>query len=333
MSRGRPREPYDRVTLVAPGTFTLEQWLELAKVAYKDRRGMGFSYDDAGLGDLDRKEAILYGIPPAERPAFVSWYAAHYPGTTVTFAELAGTVAAENKRPIFGIDVSHWQTQLQNAAINWDKAAGQGITFAFIKATEGATGRDPDFVANWQGAAARGIARGAYHYYRNGQDPYRQAEQFLAQVAPGGALMGELSPALDLEDTRAELDPDGWLAWLEYVEHATGRRPFIYTASWYWQRLPRRLPWAGYYPLWLAAPGSSPGAPAGDPVIADYLPADTWPMYTVLQYSHTGPGRLYGADSHAIDLNWYAGSLAELRQVGVRPAAVPSPGGFAGGGG
>ncbi|WP_261382842.1 GH25 family lysozyme, partial [Bacillus licheniformis] len=35
---------------------------------------------------------------------------------------------------IKGIDVSHWQGN-----INWKKVAGDGIKFAFIKATEGTT--------------------------------------------------------------------------------------------------------------------------------------------------------------------------------------------------
>src|SRR3954469_22613633 len=57
-----------------------------------------------------------------------------------------------------GIDVSHHQ-----GTINWDAVAGDGVEFAWMKATEGATFRDASFARNWHQAGAAGLARGAYH--------------------------------------------------------------------------------------------------------------------------------------------------------------------------
>ena len=57
--RGQPRIQYHRQTYVAPQDATLAQWLAMAEQAYKDRRSAGFSYDDAGVGDLDNRTAVL----------------------------------------------------------------------------------------------------------------------------------------------------------------------------------------------------------------------------------------------------------------------------------
>jgi lysozyme len=93
--------------------------------------------------------------------------------------------------PVQGIDVSHHQ-----GAIAWTKLPGQGVRFAWIKATEGASGRDPLFRRNWDEAARAGVRRGAYHFFtlcRSGAD---QASNFMATVP---ADPQALRPAIDLE--------------------------------------------------------------------------------------------------------------------------------------
>ncbi|MDB5705639.1 MAG: lysozyme [Sphingomonas bacterium] len=90
-----------------------------------------------------------------------------------------------------GIDVSHYQGR-----IDWPLLPGQGVDFAYIKATEGGDYRDDRFAANWQGAGQAGIARGAYHFFtlcRSGAD---QAANFIATVPLDAAM---LSPVVDLE--------------------------------------------------------------------------------------------------------------------------------------
>jgi lysozyme len=91
----------------------------------------------------------------------------------------------------YGVDVSHHQGR-----IDWARVAGDDIAFAYLKATEGGDHVDRSFAANWEGADAAGLERGAYHFFtlcRPGRD---QAEHFLATV-PDDA--DALPPALDLE--------------------------------------------------------------------------------------------------------------------------------------
>ncbi|MCY8025650.1 glycoside hydrolase family 25 protein [Bacillus sonorensis] len=80
---------------------------------------------------------------------------------------------------IKGIDVSHWQGD-----INWKKVAGDGIDFAFIKATEGTTLKDKKFEKNVSGANAAGIKTGAYHFARFGSksEALAEAKFFLSTV-------------------------------------------------------------------------------------------------------------------------------------------------------
>lgn len=60
-----------------------------------------------------------------------------------------------------GVDVSHYQGE-----VNWSKIQQAGISFAFIKATEGSRSVDERFLENWQDAAETDLCIGAYHFFQ-----------------------------------------------------------------------------------------------------------------------------------------------------------------------
>lgn len=93
--------------------------------------------------------------------------------------------------PRQGIDVSHHQ-----GPIAWVELPAQGVDFAYIKASEGGDHRDRLFAANWAGARAAGIARGAYHFFTLCRPGAEQAANFIAAVPVDPAA---LPPAVDLE--------------------------------------------------------------------------------------------------------------------------------------
>jgi GH25 family lysozyme M1 (1,4-beta-N-acetylmuramidase) len=64
-------------------------------------------------------------------------------------------------------------------------------TFAFMKATEGLTLKDPDFNSNWANARAEGKIRGAYHFFHPGLSAVGQAAFFLETVAAQGIAPGD----------------------------------------------------------------------------------------------------------------------------------------------
>jgi len=86
---GLPRVQYSRVVYVAHEDATEEEWLEICRLAYNDkRRSVGFSYDDAGIGKLDDKTAVLFNIPENDKDEFAGWYTEHYPATRLVFQEI-----------------------------------------------------------------------------------------------------------------------------------------------------------------------------------------------------------------------------------------------------
>lgn len=199
---------------------------------------------------------------------------------------------------VLGIDVSRWQGRM-----DWGKAAKAGARFAFCKTSEGTSWVDPEWKRNAAGARAAGILVGGYHYYLNAYDPIQQARHFaltlLDQYQPG-----DLPPVADFEDTKTPAQVDQMRTFLQEVERLTGVWPIIYTGTWWWDstRLPRRVDWAPEYPLWIASYRT------GEPNIPD-----DWKDWDFHQYTSTGPGSKYGAQSQHIDLNWFNGGMAELR--------------------
>src|SRR5262249_36110475 len=61
---------------------------------------------------------------------------------------------------VHGTDVSKYQT-----SVAWADAKAAGISFAFLKATEGGDRVDDNFAENWRNARAAGVPRGAYHFF------------------------------------------------------------------------------------------------------------------------------------------------------------------------
>ena len=63
LARGRSRIQYKRKVNVIPETATEEEATAVFKSAWsRGRETVSGSYDDAGIGDLDSRAAVLYGI-------------------------------------------------------------------------------------------------------------------------------------------------------------------------------------------------------------------------------------------------------------------------------
>ncbi|HEX8427919.1 MAG TPA: glycoside hydrolase family 25 protein [Hymenobacter sp.] len=169
-----------------------------------------------------------------------------------TWASLiSGHLTGREKTPLLagyavhGIDVSSYQGR-----IDWKEVSRNQVKFAFIKATEGVTLRDPRFQRNWNGAHQAGMYRGAYHYFQPTYDGARQANLFTRTVplAPG-----DLPPVLDVEHAEfhdVSIMRRNVAVWLRLVERHYGVRPILYSNYSFYKRY-----LAGHfdkYPLWLA---------------------------------------------------------------------------------
>lgn len=190
-------------------------------------------------------------------------------------------MASEDSNYLHGIDVSHFQGD-----VDWPAVASAGISFCFIKATEGLRDVDPMFERNWAGAKAAGLLRGAYHFFHPDEDAKGQAEHFLATVPLDS---GALPPALDIEVTNG-VGPQALQAgietWVKIIEAKAGRKPVLYTDPSFWRdNVKAEL---GAYPLWLACYGDRAELPPG------------WQSWTFWQHSQAG--RVAGIEG-AVDLN------------------------------
>lgn len=136
--------------------------------------------------------------------------------------------------PVQGIDVSHHQGR-----IDWAKLKAPHVRFAYIKASEGGTFRDPMFAANWAGARGAGIVAGAYHFFTFCKSGAEQAANFLAVFAERSA---QLPPAIDLEfggncgqrPSKAAFEQQ-LRDFLVELERRMGCRPLLYVTQEFYQ--------------------------------------------------------------------------------------------------
>ncbi|MEV6962897.1 lysozyme [Streptomyces sp. NPDC051207] len=203
-----------------------------------------------------------------------------------------------------GIDVSHWQ-----GAINWTSVRNAGIQFAWIKATEGTSYKDPQFNTNYTNAYYAGVIRGAYHFAR--PDISSGATQANYFASSGGAWSRDnmtLPGVLDIEHNPYGsmcygLSTTAMRTWITDFYNAykarTTRDVVIYTTAGWWNTCTGN--WTGMYsksPLWVAHWGvSSPTLPTG------------FPTWTVWQYTATGS--VSGVSGH-VDRNQFNGSRDRL---------------------
>ncbi len=202
------------------------------------------------------------------------------------------TVCADGET-VFGIDVSKWQ-----GTIDWSQVAGDGVDYAFIRVSDGLNYPDGKFAANWAGARKNGVMRGAYQFFRPGQDVVAQVNLFLD--AMGALEPDDLPPVIDVEasDGQSKAVVAAKIQqWLDLVQAATGRTPIIYTGKYFWQDNVASPDFAAY-PLWIAQYG--PTCPN--------LPSQ-WNEWAFFQTSSSG--RIAGISGN-VDTNLFNGSLADL---------------------
>ncbi|GAA3880716.1 lysozyme [Saccharothrix violaceirubra] len=186
----------------------------------------------------------------------------HYAGSQIRKHE--GTSARADGPPAYtpgsvpGMDVSSHQGD-----VDWQRPWDDGARFAYVKATEGTTYKNPNFHQQYDGAHAVGMIRGAYHFAL--PDRSGGAEQADFFVDNGGWWNADgrtLPGAADLEynpygDTCYGLDQNAMGAWVkafsDRVAERTSRFPTIYTSTSWWDRcVGTSVSFGATNPLWVA---------------------------------------------------------------------------------
>ena len=217
------------------------------------------------------------------------------------FRALYGDISYPEGYEIHGIDISHHQGE-----IDWQTLKDEGmidkfpVRFIMIKATEGATKVDENFVDNFYQAREYGFTRGAYHFYSVHSSAQAQAEFFIKNVK---LERGDLPPVLDVEhkpknQTDEEFKQSIQL-WLNMVEFHYGVKPIIYT---YYKFKMKYLNDSVFddYPYWIA-----------HYYVEKVEYKGAWKFW-----QHTDVGKLPGIKGN-VDFNIYNGSFYDLRKMTI----------------
>jgi GH25 family lysozyme M1 (1,4-beta-N-acetylmuramidase) len=225
-------------------------------------------------------------------------------------ADPAAVAAATAGMPK-GLDVSGYQEN-----VDWASVAADGASFAYVKATEGTTYTSGQFSQQYNGSAAAGLIRGAYHFARPDTSGAAAQADFFVDHGGGWTDDGKTLPgALDIEyapsgNTCYGLGKSAMVNWIaafrDRYHERTGIYPTIYsTTDWWITCTGNYAGFGGTSPLWIANYGSAPTP----------LP-NGWAGYTVWQ---TDDGGIFPGDQDVFN-----GSLADLKAF-AHAAYTPPP--------
>ena len=194
---------------------------------------------------------------------------------------------------VHGIDVSHYQGDIDWKMLGQTRQGQFPIQFIFMKATEGGDYTDDRFAANFDSARVHGFVRGAYHFYNPKTDANKQADFFIQSVK---LEPGDLPPVLDIEKKGKDMKKlqSDLKLWLRKVENHYGVKPIIY-ASYKFKTRYLNDSVFNTYPYWIAHYYVDSVRYEGD-----------WRFW-----QHTDVGTLPGIDEK-VDLNVFNGSKNEL---------------------
>jgi GH25 family lysozyme M1 (1,4-beta-N-acetylmuramidase) len=211
--------------------------------------------------------------------------------------------------PVGGIDISSHDHG--RYPVHWPTEVAAGSQFVYVKATEGTSYVNPHFAGDYAAAKAAGRYVGAYVYARPDKgDPVAQADFFLRH-AQFSRDAHTLVPFVDLEWPYSgvnigdcyNLTPDQMRAWIHAfigrIESGIGRKPMIYTNTYWWNPCTGEDPSFGDYPLDIASYTRT----------VSKLPAG-WTNFTLWQYT---PGNQQRRSDHDRDV--VAGGMAGLKAL------------------
>lgn len=201
------------------------------------------------------------------------------------------TESPPQSNQVEGINISHHQVVIDWAQLTPDRS---GKAFVIMKATEGATYKDPMFVQNFTKASAAGFRPGAYHFLRFGSSsPSAQMANFISQIEAAKAVLTdpialanqEPIIALDIEYSR-KMDHYSLVGnvteeSVRYLKDKANITPYIYTTQYFWNKhVPTTPDIVKECPLWIAKWRKNPP-------LADELPTG-WNSWTIWQYTNQG---------------------------------------------
>ena len=219
-------------------------------------------------------------------------------------------VKTSTDQSLYGVDIaSHQHTGPGDKTIDIPKAVDGGISYAFVKATEGTNYMNPHFRDDVIKFIEKDTPVGFYHYAKptdSTEEAKAQAKLFVAVTGIDKGVK-TIAPVLDIEENKENLTPSQLVEWthafVDEVKDLTGMDVMIYTYPNFWLDEMGNTTEFSHLPLWLASynnkshPGNIPGG------------WDTWMFW---QYTSEGKVDGYGGK---IDLNVFNGTPEDLKSM------------------
>jgi GH25 family lysozyme M1 (1,4-beta-N-acetylmuramidase) len=210
---------------------------------------------------------------------------------------------------LFGLDISHHQS----FSLNLVQCKKEGVSYIFIKSTEGSSFIDPAFAANLAEAKQAGLLVAAYHYVKSNATALAQVQN-VARVVPKDVPV--------IPDVEANSGGVALLrSFVGELQHAGYHVPLTYLPRWYWQQI-GSPDLTGLPALWSSRyPDNVVGTMHDE--YAD-VPATYWNGYgnlsiAVLQF--TSSARVAGYQP--LDANAFRGTIEDMKVLlGVKTVAL-----------
>lgn len=201
---------------------------------------------------------------------------------------------------IRGLDISHYQGEIDWNKLRNAQIQGAPISFIFVKATEGTSLWDENFNQNFHNAKKNDIIRGAYHYFSPSTSAKKQAKFYCKMVQLEDK---DLPPVLDVEEignyTPQQLQREV-LMWMNIVEKHYGVTPILYT-GYKFRTSYLNTPDFDRYPYWIAH------------YYVDSLEYNgTWHFW-----QHTDVGKVDGIKGN-VDINVFKGDYQDLIDLTIK---------------
>ena len=203
------------------------------------------------------------------------------------------------KYEVRGVDVSEYQGE-----VDWDRIKDQGISFAFIKATEGSKSKDEYFDRNFEKLKNMDMLLGVYHFFSFETEGEEQAQNYINTV---GYIENDDSifiPIIDVEYYSYYEKAKPYKEWiieelqtmLDDLENTYRIKPMIYTTM-------------GFYDDYINGNFSDYDIWIRDIVTKPNLENRDWRFW-----QYTGKGRLdgYSGQEKFIDLNVFNGTKEDF---------------------
>ena len=251
------------------------------------------------------EESSSSSAPSSSDHAMGSQIKKHEHETTVTNRVQSLTIDTEPE----GMDVSS-----HDGNVDWPAKVSSGMSFAWVKATEGTSYQNPFYASQYNGSQSAGLIRGAYHFALPSNSSGQAQATYFSDHGGGWSGDGYTLPGVvDLEynpygkNACYGLSQTAMASWIrDFVstyQERWGRAPMIYTSTSWWNMCvgSAASDITAVAPLWIARYSSTVGE----------LPSG-WDAWTMWQYSDTG-----------YDHDRMAGTREDLEKFATNETATP----------